>query len=126
MEKALCALMFATTQFCSYLLSQIFTIIFVEDTFPHELQHSGTSSSISKWVAKLQEFEYNITTKCSPRAIWQISTRRVYERMIKAPNEPKEEIPTTPMGDDFSLHFDGAIRRNSGQAVARIIISPIL
>ena len=37
LEQAVCALMFATNRFCSYLLPKIFTIISLEDTFPYAL-----------------------------------------------------------------------------------------
>ena len=53
LEQAICALMFATMCFCSYLLPRKFTIILVEDTFPYALQHARTFARILKLVSRL-------------------------------------------------------------------------
>ena len=59
-EKMVLALMFATQRFGSYLLPRHFIIITMEDIFPHALQHMDVSTRISKWIVRLQEFDYTV------------------------------------------------------------------
>ena len=81
LEQTICALMFATVRFCPYLLPKKFTIISIDDTFPYTLQHASTFARISKWVSKLQEFEFTVTTEHTTRAsLVDILTHRVFEK----------------------------------------------
>ncbi|MCO5598370.1 hypothetical protein L7F22_052465 [Adiantum nelumboides] len=59
-EQMVMALMFAVGRFRSYLLPKKFVILTVEDTFPLVLQHMDVSARISKWLVRLQEFEYTV------------------------------------------------------------------
>ena len=67
-EKMVLALMFATQRFRAYLLPRHFVIITMEDTFPHVLQHMDVSARISKWIVRLQEFDYTVMVEESTRA----------------------------------------------------------
>ena len=40
----------------------------MEDAFPHVLQHMDVSAKISKWIVRLQEFDYTIMVEESTRA----------------------------------------------------------
>ena len=55
-EKMVLALMFAVGKFRSYLLPKKFTIITMEETFPHVLQYMDVLARISKWLVQLQEY----------------------------------------------------------------------
>ena len=68
-EKMVLALMFATQRFRSYLLPRYFIIITMEDTFPHVLQHMDVSAKISKWIVRLQEFDYTVMVEESTRQV---------------------------------------------------------
>ena len=67
-EKMVLALMFATQRLRSYLLPRHFIIITMEDTFPHVLQHLDVSTRISKWIVRLQEFDYMVMVEESKQA----------------------------------------------------------
>ncbi|MCO5594203.1 hypothetical protein L7F22_048228 [Adiantum nelumboides] len=64
-EQMVMALMFAVGRFRSYLLPKKFVILTVEDTFPLVLQHMDVSARISKWLVRLQEFEYTVHVESS-------------------------------------------------------------
>ena len=118
LEQAVCALMFATTRFRSYLLPRRFTIISVEDTFLYALQHMGMSARISKWLTQVQGFDYTITTEHTTRAsLADILTHRVYERKVRVPRQPTSDTPPPPppLRDAHTLHFDGAYKRKLGR-----------
>ena len=40
----------------------------MEDTFPHVLQHMDVLAKISKWIVRLQEFDYMVMVEDSTRA----------------------------------------------------------
>ena len=89
LEQAICALVFAMVCFCPYLLPKKFTIISVDDTFPYALQHASPFARISKWVSRLQEFEFTITTENTTRAsLVDILTHRVFKKNIRVPKPP--------------------------------------
>ena len=119
--------MFATVHFCPYLLPKKFTIISVEDTFPYALQHASTSARISKWVSRLQEFEFTVTTKHTTRAsMVDILTHRVFEKNIRAPKPPTSEEKVTHLEDAYTLHFNGTFKRIMGKAATCIVIVDLL
>ncbi|MCO5583693.1 hypothetical protein L7F22_037606 [Adiantum nelumboides] len=83
-EQMVMALMFAVGRFRSYLLPKKFVILTVEDTFPLVLQHMDVSACISKWLVRLQEFEYIVQVESSTRAsLAGMLTHRCYERKVK-------------------------------------------
>ena len=95
--------MFAMVRFCPYLLPKKFTIISVDDTFPYALQHASTSARISKWVSRLQEFEFTVTTENTTRAsLVDILTHRVFEEKIKVPKPPASEEKVTHLEDAYT------------------------
>ena len=67
-EKMVLALIFATQRFWAYIFPRYFVIITMEDTFPHVLQHMDVSARISKWIRRLQEFDYTVMVEESTRA----------------------------------------------------------
>ena len=124
LKQAFCALMFATVCFHPYLLPRKFTIISVDDTFSYTLHHASTSVRISKWVFKLQEFEFTVTTENTTREIRaDILTHRVFEEKIRVPKPHASEEKVTHLEDAYTLHFDGAFKRILGKAVAGIVIT---
>ena len=123
LEQAICALMFAMIRFRSYLLPTKFTIISVEDTFPYALQHASTSAKISKWVSRLQEFEFIVTIEHTTKAsLADILTHRVFERKVRASKSPASEEKIAHLEDAYTLHFDGAFKRSLGKAMVGIVI----
>ena len=67
-EQMVLALMFATTKFRSYLLPRPFVILTMEEVFSYVLQHMDVSSRITKWLIRLQEFDYTMQVENSTRA----------------------------------------------------------
>ncbi|MCO5580986.1 hypothetical protein L7F22_034861 [Adiantum nelumboides] len=61
-------LMFAIGKFRPYLLPKKFVILTLEENFPLVLQHMDVSARISKWLVRLQEFEYTVQVESSTRA----------------------------------------------------------
>ena len=108
-EKMVLALMYATQQFRPYLLPKHFLVLTMEETFPYVLQHMDVSSCISKWIVRLQEFDYSTMVEESTRAsLADILTHRYKEK------KPEEAAKVTPLlaimelGEACSLYFDGA------------------
>ncbi|MCO5557833.1 hypothetical protein L7F22_011405 [Adiantum nelumboides] len=67
-EHMVMALMFAIGKFRPYLLPKKFVILTLEENFPLVLQHMDVSARISKWLVRLQEFEYTVQVENSTRA----------------------------------------------------------
>ncbi|MCO5573310.1 hypothetical protein L7F22_027079 [Adiantum nelumboides] len=85
----------------------------VEDTFPLVLQHMDVSARISKWLVRLQKFEYTLQVESSTRAsLAGMLTHRCYERKVKvkAPRPKPVEVQAKLSGA-HSLYFDGAYKR---------------
>ena len=124
LEQAVCALMLSMMQFRSYLLPQKFTIISIKDTFPYARQRASTFARISKWVSRLQEFEFTVTTEHTTRASRaDILTHRVFERKVKIPKPPSSKEEITHIENAYTLPFDGAFKRALGRAAASIVIT---
>ncbi|MCO5605094.1 hypothetical protein L7F22_059273 [Adiantum nelumboides] len=123
-EQMVMALMFAVGRFRSYLLPKKFVILTVEDTFPLILQHMDVSARISKWLVRLQEFEYTMQVESSTRAnLAGMLTHRCYERKVKvkAPGFEPVEVQAKFSGA-HSLYFDGAYKRKVDKASVGISI----
>ncbi|MCO5590345.1 hypothetical protein L7F22_044314 [Adiantum nelumboides] len=112
-EKMVMALMFAVGRFRSYLLPKKFVILTVEDTFSLVLQHMDVSACISKWLVRLEEFEYTVQVESSTCvSLAGMLTHRCYERKVKvkAPRPEPVEVQAKLSGA-HSLYFDGAYKR---------------
>ncbi|MCO5603592.1 hypothetical protein L7F22_057743 [Adiantum nelumboides] len=123
-EQMVMALMFAVGRFRSYLLPNKFVILTVEDTFPLVLQHMDVSARISKWLVRLQEFEYTVQVESSTQAnLAGMLTHRCYERKVKvkAPRPKPVEVQAKLSGA-HSLYFDGAYKRKVDKASVGISI----
>lgn len=82
------------------------------------------AARIYKWVTKLQELEYNITTKHLTKAgLENLLIHRVNEKMKKTSKDPKKKIKTTRMEDVFSFHFDDTYKGDFGQLTIEPIIT---
>ncbi|MCO5546723.1 hypothetical protein L7F22_000159 [Adiantum nelumboides] len=96
----------------------------VEDTFPLVLQHMDVSARISKWLVRLQEFEYTVQVESSTQAsLAGMLTHRCYERKVKvkAPGPEPVEVQAKLSGA-HSLYFDGAYKRKVDKASVGISI----
>ena len=83
-ERMVLALMFALTNFWSYLLPRKFIILTLEETFPTLLQHMDESPWIAIWLLKLQEFEYTIQVESSTQAsLVGLLTHCPFEKKMK-------------------------------------------
>ncbi|MCO5598922.1 hypothetical protein L7F22_053021 [Adiantum nelumboides] len=123
-EQMVMALMFFVGRFRSYLLPKKFVILIVEDTFPLVLQHMDVSTRISKWLVRLQEFEYTVQVESSTRAsLAGMLTHQCYERKVKvkAPGPEPVEVQAKLSGA-HSLYFDGAYKRKVDKASVGISI----
>ncbi|MCO5611156.1 hypothetical protein L7F22_065406 [Adiantum nelumboides] len=123
-EQMVMALMFAVGRFRSYLLPKKFVTLTVEDTFPLVLQHMDVSARISKWLVRLQEFEYTVQVESSTRAsLAGMLTHRCYERKVKvkAPGPEPVEVQAKLSGA-HSLYFDGAYKQKVDKASVGISI----
>ncbi|MCO5559388.1 hypothetical protein L7F22_012987 [Adiantum nelumboides] len=123
-EQMVMALMLAVGRFRSYLLPKKFVILTMEDTFPLVLQHMDVSARISKWLVRLQEFEYTVQVESSTRAsLAGMLTHRCYERKVKvkAPGPEPVEVQAKLSGA-HSLYFDGAYKRKVDKASVGISI----
>ncbi|MCO5603591.1 hypothetical protein L7F22_057742 [Adiantum nelumboides] len=123
-EQMVMALMFAVGRFRSYLLPNKFVILTVEDTFSLVLQHMDVSARISKWLVRLQEFEYTVQVESSTQAnLAGMLTHRCYERKVKvkAPRPKPVEVQAKLSGA-HSLYFDGAYKRKVDKASVGISI----
>ncbi|MCO5587232.1 hypothetical protein L7F22_041179 [Adiantum nelumboides] len=64
-EHMVMALMFTVGKFRPYLLPKKFVILTLEENFPLVLQHMDMSARISKWLVRLQGFEYRVQVENS-------------------------------------------------------------
>ncbi|MCO5611300.1 hypothetical protein L7F22_065552 [Adiantum nelumboides] len=123
-EQMVLALMFATQKFRPYLLSKKFVILTVEEVFPYVLQHMDVSSRISKWLIRLQEFEYTVQVESSIEAsLVGILTHCHFEKKVKPQGE--EVLPSSKpvrLEEAHSLYFDGTYKRNINKATAGIVV----
>ncbi|MCO5593519.1 hypothetical protein L7F22_047533 [Adiantum nelumboides] len=123
-EHMVLALMFATQKFRPYLLPKKFVIMTVEEVFPYVLQDMDVSSRISKWLIRLQEFEYTVQVESSTRdSLAGILTHRHFEKKVKPQGEevlpPPEPVK---LEEAHSLYFDGAYKRNLDKAAAGVVV----
>ncbi|MCO5599661.1 hypothetical protein L7F22_053766 [Adiantum nelumboides] len=87
-------------------------------------KHMDVSACISKWLVRLQEFEYTVQVKSSTRAsLAGMLTHRCYERKVKvkAPGPEPVEVQAKLSGA-HSLYFDGAYKRKVDKASVGISI----
>ncbi|MCO5570537.1 hypothetical protein L7F22_024260 [Adiantum nelumboides] len=123
-EQMVMALMFAVGRFRSYLLPKKFVILTVEDTFSLVYQHMDVSARISKWLVRLQEFEYTVQVENSTRAsLAGMLTHRCYERKVKVKALGPEPVEVqAKLSGAHSLYFDGAYKRKVDKASVGISI----
>ena len=101
-------------------------IITMEDTFPHVLQHMDVSARISKWIVRLQEFDYTVMVEESTRAAlvgilthqYQEKKQRKETKILPTPLPP----PVKEIEQAFALYFDGAYKRKEGRAAAGMVV----
>ncbi|MCO5563268.1 hypothetical protein L7F22_016905 [Adiantum nelumboides] len=123
-EQMVMALMFSVGRFRSYLLPNKFVILTVEDTFSLVLQHMDVSARISKWLVRLQEFEYTVQVESSTWAsLAAMLTHRCYERKVKVKGPRPEPVEVqAKLSGAHSLYFDGAYKRKVDKASVGISI----
>ncbi|MCO5564550.1 hypothetical protein L7F22_018214 [Adiantum nelumboides] len=88
------------------------------------LQHMDVSARISKWLVRLQEFEYTVKVESSTHAsLVSMLTHRCYERKgkVKAPGPEPVEVQAK-LSEAHSLYFDGAYKRKVDKASVDISI----
>ncbi|MCO5603611.1 hypothetical protein L7F22_057762 [Adiantum nelumboides] len=124
MEHMVMALMFAVRKFRPYLLPKKFIILTLEENFPLILQHMDVSARISKWLVRLQEFEYTVQVENSTRAsLAGLLTHRCYEKKLKVkPTMVKVEEEVSKLGEAHSLYVDGAYKRKVDKAAVGVVI----
>ncbi|MCO5559653.1 hypothetical protein L7F22_013254 [Adiantum nelumboides] len=123
-EHMVMALMFAIGKFKPYLLPKKFVILTLEENFPLVLQHMDVSARISKWLVRLQEFEYTAQVENSTRAsLAGLLTHRCYEKKLKVkPTMVKVEEEVSKLGEAHLLYFDGAYKRKVDKAAVGVVI----
>ncbi|MCO5563505.1 hypothetical protein L7F22_017149 [Adiantum nelumboides] len=96
----------------------------MEDTFPLVLQHMDVSARISKWLVRLQEFEYTVQVESSTQAsLASMLTHRCYERKVKVKALGPEPVEVqAKLSGAHSLYFDGAYKRKVDKASVGISI----
>ncbi|MCO5579011.1 hypothetical protein L7F22_032862 [Adiantum nelumboides] len=116
-EHMVLALMFDTQKFRPYLLPKKFVILTVEEVVPYVLQHMDVSSCISKWLIRLQEFEYTVQVESSTRAsLAGILTHRHFEKKVKSQGEEVLPPPEPQLG--------GLLLKPSSKHLSELIGSP--
>lgn len=125
-EQMVLALMFATTKFRPYLLPRPFVILTLEEVFPSVLKHMDVSTRNTKWLIRLQEFNYTMQVENSTRAsLGGILTHRHFEKKLKV-KVAGEEVPPIlelpRLEGAHSLYFDGAYKCTTDKAVAGFVI----
>ncbi|MCO5580259.1 hypothetical protein L7F22_034125 [Adiantum nelumboides] len=82
------------------------------------------STRISKWLVRLQEFEYTVQMENSTRAsLVGLLTNRCYEKkLIIKPTMVKVEEEVCKLGEAHSLYFDGAYKRKVDKAAVGVVI----
>ncbi|MCO5608679.1 hypothetical protein L7F22_062893 [Adiantum nelumboides] len=120
MEHMVMALMFAVGKFRSYILPRKFVILTLEENFPLVLQHMDVSARISKWLMRIQEFEYTMQVENS---IASLLTHRCYENKLKVKSTMvKVEEKVSKLSEAHSLYFDGAYKRKEDKAAMGVVI----
>ncbi|MCO5572790.1 hypothetical protein L7F22_026549 [Adiantum nelumboides] len=82
------------------------------------------SARISKWLVRLQEFEYTVQVENSTWAsLAGLLTHRCYEKKLKVkPTMVKVEEEVSKLGEAHSLYFDGAYKRKVDKATVGVVI----
>ncbi|MCO5604271.1 hypothetical protein L7F22_058436 [Adiantum nelumboides] len=111
-------------KFRPYLLPKKFVILTLEENFLLVLQHMDVSARISKWLVRLQEFEYTVQVENSTRvSLAGLLTHRCYEKKLKVnPTMVKVEEEISKLGEAHSLYFDGAYKRKVDKAAVGVVI----
>ena len=98
----------------------------MEEVFPYVLQHMDVSSRITKWLIRLQEFDYTMQVENSTRAsLGGILTHRHFEKKLKVRSVGEEVQPILELPKlegAHSLYFDGAYKRTMDKAAAGFVI----
>ncbi|MCO5563979.1 hypothetical protein L7F22_017632 [Adiantum nelumboides] len=123
-EHMVMALMFAVGKFRPYLLPKKFVILTLKEKFPLVLQHMDVSACISKWLVRLQEFEYIVQVENSTRAnLASLLTHKCYEKKLKVKQTMvKVEEEVSKLGEAHSLYFDGTYKRKEDKAAVGVVI----
>ncbi|MCO5569769.1 hypothetical protein L7F22_023484 [Adiantum nelumboides] len=123
-EHMVMALMFAVGEFRSILLPRKFVILTLEENFPLFLQHMDVSACISKWLVRLQEFEYTVQVKSLARAnLAGLLTCKCYKKKLKVkPIMVKVEEEVSKLGEAHSFYFDGTYKRKVDHAIVGVVI----
>ncbi|MCO5551648.1 hypothetical protein L7F22_005152 [Adiantum nelumboides] len=118
-ELMMLSLIFAVREFRSYLLTKPFVILTSENLLPRVSSQITMNPRISKWLMKLQSYEYTFKVENSVRAqLVGILTYQLHEKVIKVPNV--RSLPPPPpkfLSNTYTLFFDGAFRRARGGLV---------
>ncbi|MCO5568210.1 hypothetical protein L7F22_021906 [Adiantum nelumboides] len=82
------------------------------------------SPRISKWLIKLQSYEYTFKVENSVRAqLARILTYQLHEKVIKVPNvKPLPPPPPRVLSNAYTLFFDGAFRQATGRARGGVVL----
>ncbi|MCO5579447.1 hypothetical protein L7F22_033302 [Adiantum nelumboides] len=117
-ELMILSLIFAVRKFRSYILTKPFVILTSENFLPWVSSQMTMSPKISKWLMKLQSYEYTFKVENSMRAQLEgVLTYRLHEKVIKVHNvRPLPPPPPKVISNAYTLFFDGAFRRAIGKA----------
>ncbi|MCO5603615.1 hypothetical protein L7F22_057766 [Adiantum nelumboides] len=82
------------------------------------------SARISKWLVRLQEFEYTVQVENTTQAsLAGLLTHRCHEKELKVkPTMVKVEEEVSKLGGAHSLYFDGAYKRKVDKAAVGVVI----
>ena len=87
-------------------------IITMEDTFPHVLQHMDMLAKISKWIVRLQDFDYRMMVEDSTQAALASILTHQYQEKKQKKETKSSPSPPPPLVKEieqaFALYFDSA------------------
>ncbi|MCO5614493.1 hypothetical protein L7F22_068776 [Adiantum nelumboides] len=123
-ELMMLSLIFVVRKFRSYLLTKPFVILTSKNLLPWVSSQMTMSPRISKWLMKLQSYEYTFKVENSVQAqLVGILTYRLHEKVIKVPNvRPLPPPPLEVLSNAYTLFFDGAFRRATGKAGGGLVL----
>ncbi|MCO5611785.1 hypothetical protein L7F22_066044 [Adiantum nelumboides] len=101
-----------------------FVILTLEKKFPLVLQLMDVSARISKWLVRLQVFEYTVQVESSTEAnLAGFLTHKCYEKKLKVKSAMiKVEEEVSKMTEAHSLYFDGAYKMKVDKAAVGVVI----
>ncbi|MCO5561420.1 hypothetical protein L7F22_015041 [Adiantum nelumboides] len=115
-EQLVFSLIVAIRKFRSYLLPKHFIILTLEHNLPYAIQRMSISSKISKWVLKLQEYEYTFIVEDNTRA-------SLAEKKITPKAQGNLDLSIQgELEDAYTLLFDGAYRTQRNKAAGGFVI----